>query len=632
MLHELGSSGLLLELERMVASGSDEPTRRIERALRLGSGWLHAEPDSLPSVLYQQLRAEGVEHAAIRELLPGLDSPVQLRQPVRMESGERNIWRGHSDAVSACSYNADGTRVLTSSYDRTLREWDARTGFPLRLHVGQTQPITWCAYDGSDDSMAWSVASDGSYRVWWLQPHHRGRYGNFWTAACPRSPDRARVLAFHETTLREYDANTGDELRRFEGSSDQILACAYSPDGTRVLASARDGTLREWATPSCELLRSFEGHTASVWSCAYSSDGKHVLSGSDDRTLRVWDADSSRELRRIAQPAQVRACTFSPDGARALSGLSDGTLREWDLSVVDAAQASQGGVANISACALSPDGARVLLAGYDGSLRELDARTRGEVFRFEGHPARSWIASCAYSSDGTRAVSGAADGGWTLWDRATGKAIRSGKHAETVSACVFSPDGSRFLTASYDCKLCQWDARTGEALGSFEGQKGRVTACAYSPDGARVLAAIGDDATLREWDANSYRTRGVFQGHYAWVDTCAYSPDGARIVSSANDGSFREWDARNGSELRWLRGHNGRIRACAYATDTLIVSASTDSTLRFWSSESGECLYTLHGIAAFGCMATFGSQLAAVDALDNVWLLDFEVLASPHRA
>ena len=224
-----------------------------------------------------------------------------------------------------------------------------------------------------------------------------------------------------------------------------------------------------------------------------------------------------------------------------------------------------------------------------------------------------------------------ADGSWTLWDRATGKAIRSGKHAEAVSACVFSPDSSRFLTASYDCELCQWDARTGEALGSFEGQKGRISACVYSPGGARVLAAIGDEATLREWDAKNYQTLRVYQGHYAWVDTCAYSPDGTRIVSSANDGSFREWDTRNGKELRWLRGHNGRIRACAYATDSLIVSASADSTLRFWSSASGQCLYTIYGAAAFGCMAILGTQLVAADGLDNVWLLDFEALVGAAK-
>ena len=76
----------------------------------------------------------------------------------------------------------------------------------------------------------------------------------------------------------------------------QVNACGWSPDGTRVLSASSDNALRLWDAATGDVLLRLTGHENSVWGCAWSPDGRRVLSASADNTLRLWDAATGVEL------------------------------------------------------------------------------------------------------------------------------------------------------------------------------------------------------------------------------------------------------------------------------------------------------------------------------------------------
>jgi len=119
----------------------------------------------------------------------------------------------------------------------------------------------------------------------------------------------------------------------FLGHASLVLACAWSPDGQRLLSGADDNTLKVWDAGTGACLLTLSGHAREVSACAWSPDGQRVLSGSYDNTLKVWDAGTGACLLTLSGHAYwVSACAWSPDGQRLLSGGGDGTLKVWDAS------------------------------------------------------------------------------------------------------------------------------------------------------------------------------------------------------------------------------------------------------------------------------------------------------------
>ena len=199
---------------------------------------------------------------------------------------------GHSDQVRSIVYSPDGSQVLTASYDKTARIWDARTGRQLRALTGHTQRVRFAAF----------------------------------------SPDgKLIVTASLDKTARIWDAQTGKQLQQFDGHNERVRSAAFSPDGRRVVTGGYDNTVRMWDVGTGAEIRAFKGHTGVITATSFSPDGKHILSAAHDNTARVWDAESGRQILQLDKHAgDVNWAQFSPDGTRIVTASGDKTARVWD--------------------------------------------------------------------------------------------------------------------------------------------------------------------------------------------------------------------------------------------------------------------------------------------------------------
>jgi uncharacterized protein YjbI with pentapeptide repeats len=206
------------------------------------------------------------------------------------------------------------------------------------------------------------------------------------------------------------------------GHASGVRACAWSPDGQRLLSSADDGRLKEWDARSGECLRTLSGHTSGVSTCAWSPDGQRMLSGAEDSSLRVWDAGSGECLRTLfGHSGRVMTCAWSPDGRWLVSGSDDGCLKIWDAMSGECLLTLSGDSSGVRACAWSPDGQRLVSGADDGCLRVWDARS-GECLRTLPVHAIG-VNACAWSPDGQRLVSGADDDSLLVWDAGSGECL-----------------------------------------------------------------------------------------------------------------------------------------------------------------------------------------------------------------
>ncbi len=302
-------------------------------------------------------------------------------------------------------------------------------------------------------------------------------------ACVAASPDGRRALSCgDDKTLRLWDLETGKQLRISEGHPNYGAAVVFSPDGRFALLSGggdwragrffagTDLALHLWDLERWQDVRQLAGHTGVVWGLALSADSRRALScsglGNNDNTVRLWDVEAGKPIRSLAgHTAWVRSVALLPDGRRAASAGWDKTVRLWDLETgQELRQWTDSATGLLNAVAASPDG-RFLLTGGGRTgnasgacpVRLWDLDKPQEVRRFDGHTARVW--SVAFSPDGTRALSSAADRTIRLWDVASGRQLACLEgHTDEVRKVVFvPPDGRRALSAGHDKTLRLWD-------------------------------------------------------------------------------------------------------------------------------------------------------------------------------
>ncbi len=145
------------------------------------------------------------------------------------------------------------------------------------------------------------------------------------------SPDGGHVAAISGlATAYVWDVASGRELARFQASSGQGKAIAFSPDGRLVATAGGDGAAVR--TTSGEPIATMVG-TGRLEDVAFSHDGTLVATAGVDHTARIWDAASGRELLSLPGNGDVVAgVAFSPDGTRLATVGNDGTLRVYALS------------------------------------------------------------------------------------------------------------------------------------------------------------------------------------------------------------------------------------------------------------------------------------------------------------
>jgi len=214
---------------------------------------------------------------------------------------------------------------------------------------------------------------------------------------------------------------------------------------------------------------------------------------------------------------------------------------------------------SVTSVAFSPDGTRIISAAADATVHVWDAVSGIEVVPpLRGHD--NFVLSAAFSPDGTRIVSGSADKTLRIWDAVSGTGV-VGPFEGTMTGFGQSHSLLMVLELFLDhrTKLCAYGMQCPELklVPHFVGMTRRLCPSHSSPDGARIVlrisrqlcACVGCCFLHRSSHAKS-RSRGTRHVLFPVV----FSSDGTRIVSGAGE-AICIWDAV--SALKCALGYEG---------------------------------------------------------------------------
>jgi len=104
-------------------------------------------------------------------------------------------------------------------------------------------------------------------------------------------------------------------LQTLEGHSGSVNSVAFSHDSTRLASASDDSTVKIWDASSGDCLQTLEGHSSFVTSVAFSHDSTRLASASGDSTAKIWDASSGDCLQTLDIRRPLYNISFDATGS-----------------------------------------------------------------------------------------------------------------------------------------------------------------------------------------------------------------------------------------------------------------------------------------------------------------------------
>jgi WD40 repeat protein len=198
-------------------------------------------------------------------------------------------------------------------------------------------------------------------------------------AAFDRDGRRIMVLGANGDLLT-VDAGTGNVLQRrvHEGTIHQggwfVRRCVQlSPDGRSFVTSGVGTTVRVWEAESGEPRYPPLAHKGCLLDTQFSPDGRWLVTASTDHTVTVWDSATGERLASLVHPDAVYEACFSPDGRRVLTAGRDHMARLWDWRSGGLAAPEMSHDSEVFSATFTPDGRAILTTGQMGRLSVWDS-------------------------------------------------------------------------------------------------------------------------------------------------------------------------------------------------------------------------------------------------------------------
>lgn len=204
----------------------------------------------------------------------------------------RHTLTGHSGKVLAARFLLDNARIVSGSYDRTLKLWDLRSKVCMKtVFAGSSCNdivcTEQCVMSGHFDKKVrfWDIRAESIVRELELL----GR-----VTSLDLNHDRSELLTCsRDDLIKIIDLRTNAVRQTF---SAQGFKCGsdwtrvtFSPDGSYVAAGSAEGTLFVWNVLTGKLDRTLDkGHSSAVNSVSWSPSGTFVVSVEKGSKAVLW--------------------------------------------------------------------------------------------------------------------------------------------------------------------------------------------------------------------------------------------------------------------------------------------------------------------------------------------------------
>jgi len=157
----------------------------------------------------------------------------------------------------------------------------------------------------------------------------------------------------------------------------------------------------------------------------------------------------------------------------------------------------------------------------------------------------------------------------------------------------------QLVCSDYEGCVTLWDAEAGSLVRSYQEHEKRCWGVSFCDVDPRLIASGSDDSKVKIWSTNSdYSLLSID----AKSNVCCvvFKPDSKfHVLFGTADHNVHYYDIRNPKEpVALFRGHKKAVSYVKFRggdNSNEFISASTDSTLKMWKINEGQCVRTFTG-------------------------------------
>ena len=369
------------------------------------------------------------------------------------------------------------------------------------------------------------------------------------------SPDGSRVVtSSRDGTACLWDAKTGRMLGDAMHHGPVVRNAFFTPTGTSVVTTGFNGIALLWKANSGKPVPGWRiKHEDSINSVALSAGGKWIATGCSDGSIRVCALADAAQVAQFHQPENVHTLVFDPANEDLFLSLSGKTATLWNVTEKRSVWAAPQ-EAEVNAAQFDPTGARVVTATSDGTVAIWNSATgkrEGEDLRETGN-----VSHIAFSHDG-RILGTVVDQTLSLWDMNGSPHLRFRlPHSRRIACLRFTPDDSAVATGTNDGRVQGYGVSSGKPIGEPIREDGAIASIDMDAKGERFLIATAA-GTARIWRPPPRYPLAERFDHGGSVESMNVSPDGRFVFSGSADGSGRIWDLLSAGALTSSVQHGG---------------------------------------------------------------------------
>lgn len=448
------------------------------------------------------------------------------------------VLKGHTDPVYSVAFSADGKRIATGSFDKSVKLWDASTGKELRTFAGKAghqNLVTAVAFSPDGSSIA-SAGTDNFARIW--------------------------------------DVPTGKPQLELDLTANGTKAAA-SPDGKLYAVGAADGSVKVFNAADNKLSVTLTpANTGAVLGLGFNANGQTLYTLAADKVLRYWNTADGKPLGAVGATAgTVTAFAVNPASGQPIVVTSDGVAAFFPAAAPAAPKAFPALGEAATAFALSGDGVLAVVATADKKLKAFRAAEASPLFDI---PMSAAVTRLSVNANGTQI---AAVAGTRLHLLGADGKPRAVLPVDALLDVAFVPNQPQFVTLSATGLARTWAVPAAPLALKPLVHPDAVRGVSLSADGKKVLTA-GADKVARIW--NNGAVEREFKDHTAAVVAVGIAAD--NVVSADADGGVLFWNPADGKQTAKLAGPKKPLTSLAVLPNTKTVAVGYSDEVKLYAA------------------------------------------------